>query len=127
MPTNGEEGTFGSWLDVAFRAGDLILVALLVDSAFIFVFFVALQAYLPETLHGSEAVAPVALTAYGIAKLASEFAGGITTDRLGTHISVVIGLAMLTAGNIAIIPLAYVMPWLVVVPAFSEGIGAALV
>ena len=72
-------------LDIVRRGFPLLLIGLAVDAAFIFVFLIALQSYLPESLHASKAIAGVALAAFGVAKLLTQLASGFISDRLGAR------------------------------------------
>ena len=58
------------------RGWPLFLMAFLVDAAFLFIFLIALQSYLPESLHASPAIAGWALAAFGLAKLLTQIGSG---------------------------------------------------
>src|SRR5438093_1304421 len=119
------ESATGS-LPIVRRGAPLFLVGFLVDAAFIFVFLVALQAYLPESLHKSEAIAGYALAAFGVGKLVTQFAGGFLSDRLGTRRAMIIGTTLLLAADVTFVPLAHVAPWLIIVSAVLVGLGSSV-
>jgi MFS family permease len=113
-------------LDTIRRAWPLLAIALLVDSAFLFVFLIALQSYLPEALGVSEAIAPWSLAAFGLAKLSTQVGSGFVTDRLGTKRTLAMGVGMLFAANVAILPLAHSAPALIVAAGAIYGLGSSL-
>lgn len=107
------------------RARPFLLVTFLVDAAFIFVFLVALQKYLPEQHGGGAALPGFALAAYGAAKLVSQLAGGRLIDRLGGAAAVLIGMGLIVLGQAALLGAAP-LP-LVALPASAlYGFGAAV-
>lgn len=108
------------------RGLPLITIGFLADAAFIFLFLIALQAYLPESLHASPALAGYALAAFGIAKLVSQVASGVVSDRLGTRPAMIIGTALLLSAGGAMWPLAHVAPYAIVAAAVLEGIGSSV-
>ncbi|HEX5480741.1 MAG TPA: MFS transporter [Dehalococcoidia bacterium] len=116
----------GDSLRIVRRGLPLIAVGFLADSAFIFLFLIALQAYLPESLHASPALAGYALAAFGIAKLASQTASGVVSDRLGTRPAMIIGTALLLSAGGSMWPLAHVAPYAIVAAAALEGIGSSV-
>ena len=92
------------------RGMPLLTIAFLADAAFIFLFLIVLQAYLPESLHASAAIAGYALAAFGIAKLLTQVASGVVSDRLGTRPAMILGTALLVTAGAAMWPLAHVAP-----------------
>jgi MFS transporter, DHA1 family, multidrug resistance protein len=113
-------------LDIVRRGLPLLLIAFAVDSAFIFVFLIALQSYLPESLHKSAAIAGVALASFGAAKLLTQVASGFISDRLGARRALILGTGLLVVADASIIPLAHVAPWLIVGSAAIEGLGSSV-
>ena len=113
-------------LGIVRRGLPLLLIAFAVDSAFIFVFLIALQSYLPESLHTSDAIAGVALAAFGGAKLVTQLASGFISDRLGARRALILGTALLLIADVSILPLAHVAPWLIVGSAAIEGLGSSV-
>jgi predicted MFS family arabinose efflux permease len=89
------------WLRLArsSRARPYLLVTLLVDSAFIFVFLVAIQSYLPEQHGGGASLPGYALAAYGAAKLAAQLFGGRLSDWVGARRGLLAGLALVALGQ----------------------------
>jgi MFS family permease len=118
--------TVGGSLGIMQRALPLLVIAFAVDAAFIFVFLIALQSYLPESLHESDAIAGVALAAFGIAKLVTQVGSGFISDRLGARRALVLGTALLVAADASIVPLAHVAPWLIVGSAGVVGLGSSV-
>ena len=108
------------------RGLPLITIGFLADAAFIFLFLIALQAYLPESLHASPALAGYALAAFGIAKLVSQVASGVVSDRLGTRPAMIIGTALLLSAGGSMWPLAHVAPYAIVATAALEGVGSSV-
>lgn len=113
-------------LDVGRRTAPLLVIGLLVDSAFLFVFLIALQSYLPESLHASKAIAGYALATFGLAKLVTQVGSGFVSDRLGTRRAMLIGIALLLAADAATWPLAHVAPWLILLTGAVEGLGSSV-
>ena len=107
------------------RARPYLLITLLVDGAFIFVFLVAIQSYLPEQ-HGVDASWPgYALAVYGGAKLVSQLFAGRLIDRAGRKRGLLYGLSLMLIGQAALLPAA-VMPAAVFPAAAVYGAGAAI-
>lgn len=122
---SARDATVGS-LGIVRRGFPLLLIAFAVDSAFIFVFLIALQSYLPESLHQSPAIAGVALASFGVAKLVTQLASGFVSDRLGTRRALILGTGLLFAADASILPLAHIAPWLIVGSAAIEGLGSSV-
>jgi MFS family permease len=122
---SARDATVGS-LGIVRRGFPLLLIAFAVDSAFIFVFLIALQSYLPESLHQSPAIAGVALASFGVAKLVTQMASGFVSDRLGTRRALILGTGLLFAADASILPLAHIAPWLIVGSAAIEGLGSSV-
>ncbi|MDE3094945.1 MAG: MFS transporter [Chloroflexota bacterium] len=112
--------------DIARRALPLLAIGFLADTAFIFIFLIALQSYLPEKLHASAAIAGYALAAFGIAKLCSQVLSGMVSDRLGTRTAMIGGTALLLAADASMLPLAHVAPYAIVAAAAVEGLGSSV-
>ncbi len=119
------DAAFGS-LDVVRRAAPLLAIGFLVDAAFLFVFLIALQSYLPESLHESDAIAGYALAAFGLAKLVTQLGSGFVADRLGTRRALILGTALLLIADASILPLAHVAPWLIIGAGAVEGLGSSV-
>src|SRR5205823_4288028 len=81
--------------DITRRGAPLLVVGFLADAAFLFVYLVVLQTYLPESLGASKAVAGWALAAYGLAKLVTQLGAGMISDRLGTRRALIAGTGLL--------------------------------
>lgn len=113
-------------LDVGRRTASLLVIGLLVDAAFLFIYLVALQSYLPESLHASKAIVGYALATFGLAKLVTQLGSGFVSDRLGTRRAMLIGIALLFAADAATWLLAHVAPWLIVVTGAVEGLGSSV-
>lgn len=113
-------------LDVIRRGWPLLTIAFLIDAAFIFVFLVALQTYLPESLRTSDAIAGYALAAFGGAKLLTQLLSGLVIDRVGARRALVGGIALLLIADVSMWPLAHVAPWLIIGTAAIEGLGSSL-
>ncbi|MBI2723497.1 MAG: MFS transporter [Chloroflexi bacterium] len=111
---------------IASRAWPLLAIGLLVDAAFIFVFLIALQAFLPEEFGASDAIAGYTLAAFGLAKLALQVGGGVATDRLGVRRSLVIGTGSLLTGYLAMALLAHAAVWLIIGCGALVGFGSAV-
>ena len=88
----------------------LLIVSLLDDSAFVFVYIFCLPTYLPESLGSSAAIAAGALSAYGISKLFSQFAAGIFFDVFGARRALVAGFGLRLIATCAILFLAHLVP-----------------
>ena len=108
------------------RGFALLAIAFLVDAAFLFVFLIALQSYIPESMHGSAAIAGYALAAFGLAKLATQIGGGFISDRLGTARALALGTALLLVADVLILVLAHTAPWLIIGAAAIEGLGSSV-
>jgi len=107
------------------RARPYLLITLLVDGAFAFVFLVAIQSYLPEQ-HGFSAAWPgYALAAYGAAKLAAQLFAGRLIDHAGRKQGLLFGLVLILAGQALLLPAAS-MPVAVFPAAAVYGAGAAV-
>jgi DHA1 family tetracycline resistance protein-like MFS transporter len=115
----------GSWRGIR-RTWPLLVIGFLVDAAFLFVFLIALQSYLPESLHKSDAIAGYALATFGLAKLMTQIGGGFVSDRLGPRRSMLIGTGLLIAADVSIWPFAHVAPWLILVSGAVEGLGSSI-
>jgi DHA1 family tetracycline resistance protein-like MFS transporter len=113
-------------LDIVNRGLPLLLIAFAVDSSFVFVFLIALQSYLPESLHKSAAIAGIALASFGAAKLLTQVASGFISDRIGARRALVLGTGLLLMADASILPLAHVAPWLIVGSAAVEGLGSSV-
>lgn len=123
----GLRGLIGAWLVLASssRARPYLLLTLLVDGAFVFVFLVGLQSFLAEQ-HGAPAsVAGLGLAVYGAAKLAGQPAGGRLIDRLGPRPVILGGLGCIGGGQAALMAASAVL-WAVVPGAALYGLGSAL-
>ena len=119
------ESALGS-LGIIRRGWPLFIMAFLVDAAFLFIFLIALQSYLPESLHSSPAIAGWALAAFGFAKLLTQLGSGFVSDRLGTRLALIIGTGLLVIADASMLPLAHVAPWLIVGAAAIEGLGSSM-
>jgi MFS family permease len=115
-----------AWLAIARRGLPLLAIGFLVDAAFLLVFLIILQTYLPESLGDSPALAGYALATFGATKLLSQLAGGVTSDRLGPRRVLIVGTAFHLVANAAILPLAHVAPSLIVGAAVLYGLGSSL-
>ncbi len=115
----------GSWRVIR-STWPLLAIGFLVDAAFLFVFLIALQSYLPESLHKSDAIAGYALATFGLAKLATQVGGGFVSDRLGARRSMLIGTGLLLAADLSIWPLAHSAPWLILLSGAVEGLGSSI-
>lgn len=115
------------WLRLArsSRARPFLLVTLLVDAAFIFVFLVALQKYLPEQHGGGPSLPGFALAAYGAAKLVSQLLGGRLIDRVGAGRGTLIGMGLIVLGQAALLAAAP-LPLASLPAAALYGFGAAV-
>jgi MFS family permease len=122
---DAREALAGS-LDVVRQAAPLLVIGFLVDAGFLFVFLIALQSYLPESLHTSDAIAGYALAAFGLAKLLTQLGGGFVADRLGTRRALILGTGLLLAADASILPLAHVAPWLIIGAGAVEGLGSSV-
>jgi len=112
--------------DIGLRGWTLLATAFLVDTAFLFVFLIAVQSYLPDRLHASAAIAGWALGAFGLAKLATQLASGFIADRVGARRALVLGTALLFGGDVSFVFLAHAAPWLVVASAAIVGLGSSV-
>lgn len=112
--------------DIVRRALPLLTIGFLADSAFIFIFLIALQSYLPEKLHASAAIAGYALAAFGVAKLCSQVLSGIVSDRLGTRTAMIGGTTLLLVADASMLPLAHIAPYAIVASAAVEGLGSSV-
>ncbi len=107
------------------RARPYLLITLLVDGAFVFVFLVAIQSYLPEQ-HGVSAAWPgYALAAYGATKLAAQLFAGRLIDHAGRKRGLLCGLVLILAGQALLLPAASI-PAAVFPAAAVYGAGAAV-
>jgi MFS family permease len=118
--------TAGDTLDAVRRGWPLLTIAFLVDGAFLFVFLIALQTYLPESLHKSDAIAGYALAAFGASKLLTQLGSGFISDRLGARRALIGGIALLLIADVSMLPLAHVAPWLIVGAGAIEGLGSSV-
>src|SRR3954465_12285852 len=75
----------------------IFAVTLFVDAGFVLVYLIALQAFLPKSLHASEAIAGVALSTWGASKLLAQFSGGVLTDKLGVRGASLVGTGLVPA------------------------------
>jgi MFS family permease len=108
------------------RGWPLLAIAFCVDAAFLFVFLIVLQTYLPESLGKSEAIAGYALAAFGIAKLLTQLASGFVTDRLGARRAIVAGTVLLLVADASILPLAHASAWVIVGSGAIAGLGSSV-
>lgn len=107
------------------RARPYLLITLLVDGAFVFVFLVAIQSYLPEQ-HGVGASLPgYALAVYGAAKLAAQLFAGRLIDHVGRKRGLLYGLVLILLGQ-AVLLAAAAAPLAVFPAAAVYGMGAAV-
>jgi MFS family permease len=115
------------WLRLArsARARPYLLVTLLVDSAFIFVFLVAIQSYLPEQHGGGASLPGYALAAYGAAKLVAQLFGGRLSDWAGARRGLLAGLALIVLGQASLLAAAPA-PEIALPAAALYGLGAAV-
>lgn len=111
---------------IAARAGPLLAIGFLEDFAFVYVFLIVLQTYLPESYGAPAAIAGFALAAFGAAKLVSQVAGGAVSDAIGARNALFGGTALQLAGNIAILMTVGVQPWLVLPASVLYGVASAL-
>ena len=118
--------TLRATIDIARRGLPLLAIAFLADAAFTFIFLIALQSYLPESLHASAALAGYALAAFGVAKLCSQVLSGVVSDRLGTRRTIIGGTALLLAADAAMLPLAHVAPAAIIAAAAVVGLGSSV-
>jgi MFS family permease len=115
-----------AWLMIVRRGLPLLAIGFLVDFAFIFVFLIVLQSYLPESFGASPSIAGFALGAFGAAKLGSQVAGGVVFDLLGARRTLALGALLQFVANLAIVPFVHIAPWLVVGAAVVYGLGSSL-
>ncbi|TAK72802.1 MAG: MFS transporter, partial [Dehalococcoidia bacterium] len=126
MNARGAWQTIVGARNVIRRAAPVLVIGFLVDAAFLFVFLIALQSYLPESLHKSDAIAGYALAAFGLAKLLTQFGGGFVSDRLGTRRALILGTTLLLVADASMLPLAHVAPWLIIGAGAIEGLGSSV-
>jgi MFS family permease len=119
-------GSVTAWLAIARRGLPLLAIGFLVDFAFVFVFLIVLQTYLPESLDASPSIAGFALAAFGMAKLASQIWGGAVSDAHGARSALRVGAMLQLGANVAIVPCVHVAAWLVVPAAIMYGLGSSL-
>lgn len=112
--------------DVVKRTGPLLAIGFFSDAAFLFVFLIALQSYLPESLHKSDQIAGFALASFGLAKLLTQLGAGFVSDHLGTRRALILGATLSLVADTSILPLAHVAPWLIIGAAALEGLGSAV-
>jgi MFS family permease len=112
--------------DVVKRTAPLLAIGFFADAAFLFVFLIALQSYLPESLHKSDQIAGFALASFGLAKLLTQLGAGFVSDHLGTRRALILGAALSLVADTSILPLAHVAPWLIIGAAALEGLGSAV-
>jgi MFS family permease len=115
-----------STLDAVRRGWPLLGIAFLVDAAFLFVFLIVLQTYLPESLGKSDAIAGYALAAFGGAKLLTQLVSGFVSDRLGARRALIGGITLLLIADLSMRGLAHIAPWLIVGAAALEGLGSSV-
>jgi MFS family permease len=108
------------------RGWPLLAIAFCVDAAFLFVFLIVLQTYLPESLGKSEAIAGYALATFGVAKLLTQLASGFVTDRLGARRAIVAGTLLLLIADTSILLLAHGAPWLIIGSGAVAGLGSSV-
>jgi len=108
------------------RARKYALLTFAVDAGLVFTLLVAVQSYLPEQYHASEAIAGYVLAAYGAAKLVGQLPAGYLIDRLGPRRGIIGGLCLAVAGQAAML-MAAVEPLLGVPAAALYGLGAAAI
>jgi MFS family permease len=115
------------WLRLARspRARPYLLVTFLIDSAFIFVFLVAIQSYLPEQRGGEASLPGYALAAYGGAKLAAQLFGGRLADWAGARRGLLTGLVLVLLGQGSFFAAA-AAPKIALPAAAVYGLGAAV-
>jgi len=113
-------------LDAVRRGWALLAIGFVVDAAFIFIFLIALQSYLPEDLGKSEAIVGYTLATFGLAKLLSQLGSGFIADRLGTRRALILGTGLLLLGYLAILPLAHGAAWLIVGCGGIVGLGSSV-
>lgn len=108
------------------RGWPLLAIAFCVDAAFLFVFLIVLQTYLPESLGKSEAIAGYALATFGVAKLLTQLASGFVTDRVGARRAIVAGTALLVVADVSVLGLAHAAPWLIIGSGAVAGLGSSV-
>jgi MFS family permease len=113
-------------LDAVRRGWPLLAIGFVVDAAFIFIFLIALQSYLPEDLGKSDAIVGYTLATFGLAKLLSQLGSGFIADRLGTRRALVMGTGLLLCGYVAILLLAHGAAWLIVGCGGVVGLGSSV-
>jgi MFS family permease len=107
------------------RARPYLLITLLVDGAFIFVFLVAIQSYLPEGHHVGASLPGYALAVYGAAKLAAQLFAGRLIDYSGRKQGLLCGLVLILVGQVGLLGAA-AAPAAVFPAAAVYGMGAAV-
>ncbi len=107
------------------RARPFLLLALLADSAFLFIFLVAIQSYLPEQHGGGAGLPGYALAAYGGAKLAAQLFAGRLVDRFGHARAAQAGVLLILVGQISLLS-AIIVPAAVLPSAAVYGFGSAI-
>jgi len=117
---------FSATRGIVRRAAPLLVVAFCADAAFAFIFLIALQSYLPESMHASVALAGYALAAFGAAKLLSQVLSGMVCDRFGARRAMVGGTALLVVADASMLPLAHVAPSAIIAAAALEGLGSSV-
>ena len=115
-----------SFIRIARSAAPLLAIGFLADAAFVFVYLVVLQSYLPEALGASSALGGACLAAYGLAKLIAQVAGGMLSDRVGTRRALIFGTAIISVATVAVPPVAHLAPWGLVGIAAIDGIGSSI-
>lgn len=113
-------------LRIAAGAWAFLAIGFLQDFAFVYVFLIVLQTYLPESYGAPAAIAGFALAAFGASKLVSQVAGGAVSDAVGARNALSAGTALQLAGNVAILTTVDLQAWLVVPAAILYGVASAL-
>lgn len=116
----------GETLHSVKRGWQLLAIAFLVDAAFLFVFLIVLQTYLPEQLHASSAIGGYALAAFGGAKLLTQLGSGFVSDRIGARRALIGGISLLLVADVSMLLLAHTAPWLIVAAGAMEGLGSSV-
>ncbi len=121
-------GMVADWLRLASsaRARPFLATGLLIDGAFIFVFFVAIQTYLPEQHGGAASLPGYALAVYGAAKLLGQVLGGRSIDRFGARRALRAGIGLIVFAQ-ALLLLGARWPEAALPAAAGYGLGSALV
>jgi MFS family permease len=120
-------GLVRDWFELARsrRARPFLLVAFLIDVAFLFIFLVAIQSYLPEQYGGGRGLPGYSLAAYGLAKLVAQLFAGRLADRLGHARAALVGVLFILTGQVALLA-AVAMPYAALPSAAIYGFGAAV-